>query len=115
MKRMLVAMILLAMLGGWTAAQRPGDTPPVMEPAEVISTADPVYPPNSIAQGTVILQVKLDKWGQIEQVKVLKGIPSLTEEAQKAVRKWKFKAATLDKQPVAATVIVAMTFRTVYS
>lgn len=115
MKRMLIALSVLAMVGGLTAAQRPGDKPPVVEPAEVVSTVDPAYPPNSIAQGTVILQVKLDKWGEIENVKVVKGIPSLTEEAQRAVKKWKFKGATLDKQPVASTVTVAMTFRTIVS
>ena len=115
MKRMLMVLAVLVILGGMTAAQRPGDKVPVIEPAEVVSTVDPGYPPNSIAQGTVILQVKLDKWGEIESVKVVKGIPSLTEEAQKAVKKWKFKGATLDKQPVASTVTVAMMFRTIVS
>ena len=83
---------------------------PGLEPAEVVEVADTYYPPRSVAFGTVVLQVTVGESGEIEDVKVVRHIPSLTEEAVRSVRKWKFKPATLDGKPVRSVIPVAFTF-----
>ena len=113
MQRITGTLALLVLCATLSLAQRPEEGAPRFEAAEVVSTVEPGYPPNSIATGTVILQVSLDKWGEIEAVKVLKDIKSLTPEAERAVRKWKFKPARLNGQPVKSTLAVAFTFRTI--
>jgi protein TonB len=112
MKRLMAILALLVIGATLSLAQRPEDAPR-FEAAEVLSTVEPGYPPNSIAAGTVVLQVSLDKWGEIEAVKVLKDIKSLTREAERALRKWKFKPAQLDGKPVKSTLVAAFTFRTI--
>lgn len=53
-------------------------------------------------QGIVIVQAIIDKQGNVTNVKVLKGLPmGLDQAAADAVRKWKFKPATLNGKPVA--------------
>ena len=113
MQRLTGTLALLALCASLSLAQRPEEGAPRFEAAEVISAVEPGYPPNSIATGTVILQVSLDRWGEIEAVKVLKDIKLLTPEAERAVRKWKFKPARLDGQPVKSTLVAAFTFRTI--
>lgn len=83
---------------------------PQFEPAKVISTAPALYPINSVAWGTVILEVQLSQEGAIDAVKVLHGIPSLTGPAVTAVKKWKFGAARLNGQRIASSIPVAFTF-----
>jgi len=83
---------------------------PRFEPAEVIATTNTYYPPLSVAIGTVVLQVTIGESGEIEGIKVMRHIPSLTEEAIRSVKKWKFKPATLDGRPVRSAVPVAFTF-----
>ena len=52
-------------------------------------------------QGTVIVEAIVDKQGDVTQVKILRGLSmGLSEEAVKAVKSWKFKAATLNGKPV---------------
>lgn len=52
-------------------------------------------------QGVVIVEAIIDKNGNVDAVKVVKGLPmGLSEAAVRAVRQWKFKAGTLNGQPV---------------
>lgn len=83
---------------------------PRFEPPSIISTAQAVYPINSVAWGTVILEVQLDQHGSIDAVKVLHGIPSLTGPAVTAVKKWKFSAAKLNGYGIESRIPVAFTF-----
>ncbi|MFZ0639540.1 MAG: energy transducer TonB [Candidatus Acidiferrales bacterium] len=92
--------------GGFVRAQ----TPPKYEPPTVISTAEALYPINSVASGTVVLEVHLDENGAIDSVEVLHSIPSLTAPAITAVKKWKFGAAKLDGHGIASVIPVAFTF-----
>jgi TonB family protein len=51
---------------------------------------DPGYPVNSIGEGSVIVQVRINARGSVERVRVVRPEPSLTEAAVNAVQKWKF-------------------------
>ena len=112
MKRMLLLLAGVMVCAGALLAQKPAEEKPRFRGAEVISAVEVAYPWNSIAEGTVILEVTVDHWGEIEDVRVLRDVPSLTEPARKAVKKWKFKPATLNGKPVTATIPVAFAFRT---
>ena len=51
--------------------------------------------------GVVIVEAVVNKQGEVEQVKVLKGLPmGLSEEAVEAVKKWRFHPGTLNGEPV---------------
>ena len=52
-------------------------------------------------QGVVIVQAIIDKQGNVTDVKILKPLPmGLDKAAADAVKKWKFKPATLNSKPV---------------
>ncbi len=110
--RRLALLVLIAI----TAFALPGqktERAPVFDAARATATAEPQYPHNSIAQGTVTLELTIGVSGELERVNVLQPLPSLTEEAVRTVRKWSFRAATLDGKPVRSTMIVSFTFRTI--
>jgi len=51
--------------------------------------------------GVVIVEAVITKNGDVEEVKVLKGLPfGLSERAVEAVKQWKFKPGTLNGDPV---------------
>jgi TonB family protein len=51
--------------------------------------------------GVVIVEAVVNKQGEVEQVKVLKGLPlGLSEQAADAVKKWRFRPGTLNGEPV---------------
>ena len=70
----------------------------------IVDRADPTY--TSTAKkariaGVVVVEAIIDKRGNVDHVKVIKGLPmGLSEEAEKAVRKWRFRPGTLNGQPV---------------
>jgi len=80
------------------------------EPASVVSVVDAVYPLQSVASGTVVLEVSLDEEGKITSIRVVQGIASLTEPAEHSVQQWKFKGAKLDGKPVSSKITVAFSF-----
>ena len=110
MRRLTATLALLAFGATFSLAQRPEKAAPRFEPAQVVSTAELYYPPNSVGFGTVVLEVTLGDSGAIENVRVIKDIKSLTPEAEKCVRKWSFRSARLDGKPVRSTIPVAFTF-----
>ncbi|MEE2775983.1 MAG: energy transducer TonB [Acidobacteriota bacterium] len=53
-------------------------------------------------QGYVVLQTVIDNNGDVDDVRVLKGLPlGLTEAAVGAVTQWKYRPVTLNGKPVA--------------
>ncbi|MBI4461208.1 MAG: energy transducer TonB [Acidobacteria bacterium] len=80
------------------------------EPPQVLAAAEPVYPWNAVNPGTVVLEVSLDAAGKIEQVRVVQAAAGFTDEAQRAIQKWKFKAARLNGEPVPSVIPVAFSF-----
>lgn len=110
MQRLVATLALLALGATLSLAQRPEESAPRLEPVEIVSAAELYYPVHSIAFGTVVLQVTVDPAGAVENVKVVKDIRSLTPEAVKCVKKWKFRPARLNGRPVRSAIAVAFTF-----
>ena len=63
-------------------------------------------------QGIVILQALISEQGAVEDVEIIKGLPSgLTEAAIEALRQWTFEPATLEGKPVAVFYNLTFNFR----
>jgi len=71
----------------------------------------PRYPVNTVAEGVVILQLRIAPSGAIENIKVIRDVPPLTNAAQEAVREWKFSPARSEGQPIPGTAVVAISFQ----
>jgi TonB family protein len=79
--------------------------------AELVSAADDLgYPPQSIAVGTIVLEIAVDEKGAVESVRTIREIPSLTEAAVESVRNWQFKPAILDGKPIRSRTVAGVTF-----
>ena len=62
--------------------------------------------------GTVIVEAIIDKNGNVDRVKVIKGLPmGLSEQAASAVRQWKFKPGTMNGQNVDTIFNLTVTFK----
>jgi len=93
--------------------------PPIIPPnfnADYLHNPPPVYPPASRRlgeQGRVVLRVLVSADGQPEQVEVRtsSGSVRLDTAALDAVRRWKFVPAKQGDRPVAARVLVPISFR----
>jgi TonB family protein len=81
------------------------DRPPIP-----VSLSDPGYPAASIAEGEVVLELRLSETGSIQNVRVVKGIPGLTEFTRQAVRSWRFVPALRKGTPVPGTVIAVISY-----
>jgi periplasmic protein TonB len=61
--------------------------------------------------GTVIVEAIIDTNGNVRDVRVIKGLPmGLGEQAEEAVKKWKFKPGTLNGEPVSVIFNLTVTF-----
>ena len=105
--------------GGLDAPVAPADGPlrvggDVKAPV-ILNRADPDYTEparKARVAGIVIVEAIIDKQGNVDQVKVIKGLPmGLADEAVKAVKKWKFKPGTHNGQPVATIFNLTVNFR----
>lgn len=65
----------------------------------------------SRTQGVVILEAVVDTAGNVDDVKVLKGLPNgLSEEAVQTASTWKYRPALLDGKPVAVFLNLTIRF-----
>lgn len=110
MRRLVMPVVLTLALGSGRMIATIQESPRHFVSAEVVEVTDTYYPPLSVAFGTVVLQATVAESGEIRDIKVIRDVPSLTQEAVRSVRKWKFKPATLGGKPVASSVPVAFTF-----
>lgn len=78
-----------------------------------VTTVQPNYPPDSLAEGSVILYGLVDSQGQLTSLSALHSVPSLTTPAEDAVRHWQFASGVRDGAPAESAVIVVTTFRRV--
>ena len=82
---------------------------------KVLKSIKPKYPEElkkKGIEGTVMLDVAVDKSGNVCNVKVAKSVNSqLDKEALNAVKQWKFKPALSKGKPVKTTVKIPVAFR----
>ena len=105
----------------WDAPPPPPEGPrvkfiPYDDPPQPLSRIRPVYP--EIAQeagieGTVDVQVFVDKKGRVKDTVILKGIPNtgLDEAAISAIRKTRFRPAKQRERPVGVWISIPVNFR----
>jgi TonB family protein len=86
-----------------------------IQPPSVVSKVEPQYSPEASAakyQGSVTLYVEVTADGQTGDVRVLRGLGlGLNENAIAAVRKWKFRPAKKDDEPVTVAATIEVNFR----
>ena len=105
----------------WDAPPPPPEGPrvkfiPYDDPPQPLSNIRPIYP--EIAQeagieGTVVVQVFIDKEGRVQDTLILKGIPNtgLDEAAISAIRKTRFRPAKQRERPVGVWISIPVNFR----
>jgi TonB family protein len=80
-------------------------------PAQITAASYALYPPDSLATGTVVLSLSISKTGQVQKVRVARDVAALSPAALAAVKSWKYAPATLNGQPVSSSLIVAFVFQ----
>ena len=105
----------------WDAPPPPPEGPrvkfiPYDDPPQPLSSIKPVYP--EIAQeagieGTVVVQVFVDKKGRVQDTLILKGIPNtgLDEAAVTAIKKTRFRPARQRERAVGVWISIPVNFR----
>ena len=93
-----------------------GDGPDEGVQAQAQETPSPKYPEEarrSHAQGTVVIDIRIDKSGNVESARVTEssGHSILDDAAVAAVRTWTYRPATLKGSPVASIRRVRLVFR----
>jgi protein TonB len=82
---------------------------------EVVNKVNPVYTEaarRARIQGVVIVEAIIDKQGNVTNVRVLKALPmGLDQAAVDAVKKWRFKPATLNGRPVNVYFVLTVNFQ----
>jgi TonB family protein len=81
-------------------------------PVGILSFDYPKYPVNSVAWGSVVLQLTVDNKGDVKDVNLLHGMAVFNNFALDALKKWHFRAATLRGKPVTSKIVVAFIFQT---
>jgi TonB family protein len=78
-----------------------------------VKRVNPQYPEEARhgrIQGQVVLQVEIDKNGDMKNVTLVSGHPLLAAAAMEAVKQWKYKPYLLEGQPVAVDTQVIVNF-----
>ncbi len=81
--------------------------------SQAISLPKPSYPiiaKQTRTQGTVSVQVLIDKTGRVVSAKAVSGHPFLVPEAQKAALQARFSATLIDDQPVKVSGVITYNF-----
>jgi outer membrane biosynthesis protein TonB len=73
-------------------------------------TVEPAYPPETEAHGGVILSADVGEQGQLDSVKVLRGLDPLTPVAVAAVHQWHFAPGRRAGVNVSSPAIIVFTF-----
>jgi TonB family protein len=114
--RRFIAVVVASMLSAGFSRFSPSYQAPlpesnsVFESAELVSAKDIPYPVQSIAIGTVVLEATVSENGNVEDVRPIREIQSLTDVAIESVKSWHFKPASLNGRPIRSRTAVAVTF-----
>jgi hypothetical protein len=111
MRTLLAGICVLGLAAAIGAAQQGGkEARRRFDPPAVVTATEAVYPLQSVVSGTVVFEVSLDDAAKITDIRVVRGIASLTEPAERSVRQWTFQAAKLNGKPVSSKIVVAFSF-----
>jgi TonB family protein len=83
------------------------------ERALLVHTVNPVYPPEAAAQklhGAVVLQARVGRDGNVEDLKIVRGYFVLGKAAIAAVKQWHFQPYTLNGHPAATQTQITINF-----
>ena len=83
------------------------------EPPQVIIQVPPVYPElarQSELEGVVMVQIGVNKFGDVVEATVVSGIEGLNQAAIEAVYQWKFRPAKQRDEPVPVRIVVPIRF-----
>jgi outer membrane biosynthesis protein TonB len=80
-------------------------------PPQVQSASYALYPANSLATGTVVLSVHIDKSGRAGEIRPVLGLAPLTAAAKDAMNQWGFLPARSGAQPAGGNICVAFVFQ----
>jgi periplasmic protein TonB len=84
-----------------------------VQQANLVSQVKPVYPPEAKqdrVQGTVQLDVIIDREGHVENISVLAGPEPLIQPAVEAVKQWTYRPTLLNGEPVRVETTVSVNF-----
>jgi protein TonB len=109
---------LQQMSSGAELALPPAPPAPVKRGGDVqapklVSSVMPIYPTmakSSGITGNVVIEVSISATGAVVATKVLSGPPVLRQAAVDALRRWKYRPATLNGVPSAVDITVTMAF-----
>jgi len=62
-------------------------------------------------KGPVVLEVKIDETGNVAEVRINRGHPTLNDAAEAAVRQWKYEPLLFQGQPISYWHTVLVNFR----
>jgi TonB family protein len=78
-------------------------------PPKLVDSPDPAY---GGVDGTAVVQVIVGADGKVKEAKVTKSLsPKSDANALKAIKRWKFRPALKDGQPVAVQIMIEIRFR----
>lgn len=106
----IAATLFLTSVSLVASGQTQTNQPRVFRSAEVVTASDIGIPVNSVANGIVELYLTIGEAGNVEDVHVARPLVSVTEEAVRAVKTWKFAPATMRAKPVESRLTVFVVF-----
>src|SRR6266481_1586265 len=116
--RMTVSFLYRPPSYGNAAAVPPKQFSPVLPtehdnyvPVGVLSFAYPAYPVNSVAWGSVVVQLTVDNSGEVKGVDFLRGMEVFNAFVSEALKQWRFQAATLNGKPITSKTVIAFAFQ----
>jgi TonB family protein len=81
------------------------------KPAQVTEAHDVAIPPQSVADGVIVVDVYLNEKGTITQTSVVRDVSSLSSSAVASIESWKFAPALRQGKPEPSVMRIAVAFR----
>jgi TonB family protein len=96
--------------GSLPPANNSGGTDADFQPAQLQKAGYAAYPQNTVASGTVVLQVHVGSEGNVRGAVVVRGKGALSAAATNAVKAWMFAPASYKGKVVGSEIVVAFVF-----
>ena len=81
--------------------------------ALIVHSADPIYPPEAMAQklqGAVVLQTSIGRDGTVQEVKLVRGYFVLARAAIAAVKQWRFRPYNVNGRALETQTVITINF-----